>query len=126
MLKLTAVAWLPLVTLQVRELFTHVVKGVCLPRFFFLEVVAQESSSLECDVPTERSPINSGQKGGVRIAKWGLFLLGVNDLACLWFSRFLQSPCLMAGSSGGSQVSGYCLYLVAIICERFLLPAGNI
>ena len=63
MLKLTAVAWLPLVTLQVRERFTHVVEGVCFPKVFLLEVVAQESSSLESDVPTERSPINSGQKG---------------------------------------------------------------
>lgn len=63
MLRLTAVAWLPLVTLQVRERFTHVVEEVHFPRFFFLEVAAQESSSLECDVPIERSPINSGQKG---------------------------------------------------------------
>lgn len=34
MLKLTAVAWLPLVTLQVRERFTHVVEGVCFPKVF--------------------------------------------------------------------------------------------
>ena len=62
----------------------------------------------------------------VRITKWDLFLLGVSDLACLCFSRFLESSCLMAGSSGGSQVSGYRLHLVAIICERFLLPGENI
>lgn len=46
-------------------------------------------------------------EGVVRITMWGLFLLGVSDLVCLCFSRLLGSSCLMAGSSGGSQVSGY-------------------
>lgn len=64
----------------------------------------------------------------VRITKWDLFLLGVSDLACLCSSMLVLfgSSCLMAGSSGGSQVSEYRLHLVAIICERFLLPGENI
>ena len=115
-----------LVTLQVRERFTHVVEGVHFPRFFFLEVAAQESLSLECDVPIERSPINSGQKGWLGSPNGICSFLGVSDLACLCFSRLLGSSCLMAGSSGGSQVSGYHLHLVAIICERFFLPGENV
>lgn len=45
-----------------REVHTCSRGGSVSPRFFFLEVAAQESSSFECDVPTERSPINSGQE----------------------------------------------------------------